>query len=151
MAKSDLPLFEFLVDPALLPALDNQIARQVLSNSGTAATPAHGADVAELTRALSDRLAVVAWTRQSDAFFAEVAASIGETNPPPLMRINVTDDIRDAQIIDQATLQRLDVLTATDRLLLDALSDVSSLPARTPSDLDAEFEETASRLGFTIR
>ena len=151
MAKSDLPLFEFLVDPALLPALDNQIARQVLSNSGTAATPAHGADVAELTRALSDRLAVVAWTRQSDAFFAKVAASIGETNPPPLMRINVTDDIRDAQIIDQATLQRLDVLTATDRLLLDALSDVSSLPARTPSDLDAEFEETASRLGFTIR
>ena len=81
---------------------------------------------------------------------ARVWEHLGEPGPPELARVNVTEVVGAPQVLDRNTMGSLELLTGYDRALLAALADRGLLPHRTDDQLDAEFEETAGRLGFTL-
>jgi hypothetical protein len=132
-------------------ATDGALARQAL---GGLATPYVGQrtwtpDPADLDR-FGDHLAVAEWSTDSGRFVARVWERLGVAEPPGLERVNVTEVTGAPQVIDGATREALDRLTRLDRDLLAALVTRGLLPRRSDAQLDAEFEDTASRLAFAL-
>ena len=127
------------------------MARQVMGDGRRATSPEEHRETLEHFAAhVVGRLAVVEWSARSEAFFDRVSELIGESSPPSLERVNVTEVVGDTQDIDSDTLELLVDRTSLDRALLDALMDNGALSRRGPDDLDAEFEATAVRLGFSL-
>jgi len=151
VGAAHLPLRGFLDADATWPAVDSALARQALGGLVVPYTEPRtwrpgGADLDRFC----DHLAVAEWSRDSGRFVARVWERLGEPAPPELDRVNVTEVTGAHQVIDATTRETLLRLTTLDRDLLAALRDRGLLPLRTDAALDAEFEDTAVRLGFTL-
>jgi hypothetical protein len=151
VGAAEWPLRAFLGSDATWPAIDNALARQAL---GGLATPYVGqrswAPAPDDVDRFCDHLAVAEWSRDSGRFVARVWDRLGEPGSPVLDRVNVTEVTGAHQIVDPTTRAALDLLTRHDRDLLATLTSRGLLPHRSAAQLDAEFEETAGRLGFTL-
>jgi hypothetical protein len=137
---ADLPLGQFLAGQTVWPAVDNHIARQV----------AGGLPLATTIAALSESGSILEWYDRSDRFVGRVLTFVGDSAAPALRRVNVTEAQDDGQPLDRDGLQRLEMSTARDRLLIDGLMDAGLLERRTEPELQAEFESTAERMGFRL-
>lgn len=154
-AATNLTLGEFLAAPVTWPAVDNQLARQLLVDGRVRRVSALHRRL-RLTAfrygypSLRRRLVVAGWSGQAQTFVSEVCAAVGVITPPPVERVNVTRVTPDAdrQPIPAATRVLLDRLTRWDRELVDRLMADGLLPERGPGDLAGEQRATAERLGF---
>jgi hypothetical protein len=156
-AATNLTLGEFLAAPVTWPAVDNQLARQLLVDGRVRRVSALHRRL-RLTAfrygypSLRRRLVVAGWSGQAQSFVSQVCAAVGVTTPPLVDRVNVTRISPDAdrQPITPATRVLLDRLTRWDRELVDRLMADGLLPGRGPGDLAGELRATAERLGFEL-
>ena len=151
VGAAQLPLRGFLNSEVTWPATDSALARQALG--GLVAPYVDQRTWAPTTGDLErfcDHLAVAEWSTDSGRFIARVWERLDVPGPPVLDRVNVTEVTGAPQVIDSATREALDRLTGLDRDLLAALTSRGLLTRRTDAQLDAEFEDTAARLGFTL-
>jgi hypothetical protein len=153
VARSNLPLRDFLAAPDEWPAIDNAFARQALGFS------LHSRKAFQRRRFSSRqyadfkrRLSVIDWTTRSESFLERITELVGEPSLPPIGQVNPTQvKSDDEQDIDAETSRLLDRWTRVDRLLLDRLSADGAMARRSGADLDQEFEVTAAKLGFRLR
>jgi hypothetical protein len=152
-ARSDLS--GFLRSPHIWPAVDNSIARQLLLRR----TPRNARASRRLTKralrgerydAVRAHLAIVEWTSASRRFVERIDASLGEEAEVAVQRENETPTGGDVEVLDDKSAKVLERLTRYDRELAQRLMDDGLLEVRSPAALDAEFEETATRLGVSL-
>ena len=152
VAKSDLPLKEFLAFRGAWPVLDNAIARQMLGHQKETLRSARAQrrNASHAYSKFRSKLAVVNWSSRSQSFLEQLCQHLGESMVPTLERVNITPVLADEQRVDNQTSRLIERLTRVDRFLIDQLSVDGVLPARSSSDLDAEYEATATRLKFRL-
>jgi hypothetical protein len=152
-ARSSLP--DFLASRYIWPAADNAIARQVLLRW----TPSRGRSARRLTRralrgkryeSMRTNLAIVEWAADSQRFVDRIRAFLDEEAEVVLRRENETQVGQDTEVLDGKSRKVLDRLTRYDRELEQRLMDDGLLERRSAGALDAEFEETAARLGIKL-
>lgn len=155
VASAQAVLPEFLHSPHIWPATENAIARQVLVHDAPpdAATAERATDRAlrgKGYRAIRDRLAVVEWSTHSQRFVDRICELVDHQVPPVVARENETPAPDGVQQVDTWSRARLEEGTRLDRELIERLMADGLLSPRSATDLDAEFETTAARLGFDL-
>ena len=155
VAWADRPLEEFLRSPAVWPAVDNALSRQLLvdrttSSARQAARRRRWGALAASYRHLRRRLRVVEWSQRSEVFLARICEVLGAEAVPALERENVTEVRAREQVIGQDSYRLLERLTRADSHLLGRLVADGLLLARTTEELDRDFQTTAERLGFRL-
>ncbi len=155
VASAQAMLPEFLRSSAIWPAKENAIARQVLVHNA----PPHAATAGRATdralrgkgyRTIRDRLAVVEWSTDSQRFVDRICELVDHQVPPVVNRENETPAPDGVQQLDAWSRARLEEATRLDRELIERLMADGLLSPRSATDLDAEFETTAARLGFDL-
>jgi len=151
VAAARQPLEDFLTSQTTWPATDNALARQALGGVATPyVDPLHWTPSPDDFDRFVELLDFAEWSSASNEFVRRVAAHLGQPPPPPLQRVNVTAVTAAVQVIDQPLHDALDRLTGLDTRLLAFLVDSGKLPDKSAGSLDLEFEQTATRLGFTF-
>jgi hypothetical protein len=152
-ARSSLP--EFLCSKHIWPATDHAIARQVLLRT----TPPEARAARRLTRrelrgkgyeTVRARLAIVEWASESQRFVDRIYAFLDEDADVAVHRENETPTGREVEVLDTKSRRILDRRVRFDRELEQRLMDDGLLEQRSATELDAEYEETAERLGITL-
>jgi hypothetical protein len=141
VATADRPLGAFLANPALWPAVDNAMVRQVCQT---------GSRLLRSAPREPRQLRIVEWASQSQAFVERIYSLFGVSDVPSVQHENVTEVREDRQSIGPAERAELDRLTAGDMSLVGRLVRRGLLEPRSPDQLDREFAETADRLGFDL-
>ncbi|MGA8726867.1 MAG: hypothetical protein WB565_17675 [Acidimicrobiales bacterium] len=147
-------LSEFLRSPHIWPAADSAIARQLLLRR----TPPDARAARRLTRkalhgegyeSMRAHLEIVEWASESQRFVERICAFLDEKTDVTVHRENETPMEGEVELLDRKSREVLERLTRYDRELEQRLMDDGLLELRSAAALDAEFEETAERLGVT--
>jgi hypothetical protein len=156
LGSSDLPFDKFITSPGVWPATSNAVARQLLVSR----TPKNPRSAGRMTwnalngkgyDALIARLSIVEWGSESQRFVDRICAKLAIDEPVVVPRENVTHISGCHQILRPSDRNHLDEATQLDREIIARLTSIDILPRRTSSELDDEFELTATRLGFDLR
>lgn len=156
LRSSDLPLEKFITSPGVWPATNDAMARQLLVRR----TPKDARMARRMTwnalngkayEALAARLSIVEWGSESQRFVDRICAKLQIAERVVVPRENVTRIAGCRQILRPSSLTHLDEVTRLDREIITRLTSIGLLPQRTFSELDDEFERTATRLGFVLR
>jgi hypothetical protein len=151
VGKADLPLREFLTSPCVWPAVDNLLVRQTLAyRPKTGKIRVGRSNFSGLYSAFAQLPLIVEWSARSQQFMERLCEQIGASPVPVLARENATEVTEQEQKIDGALMRLLRRFTRADRMFLEKLSRDGFLAKRSRSDLNREFEETATRLGFRL-
>jgi hypothetical protein len=101
--------------------------------------------------ALIARLSIAEWASESQRFVDRICAKLQIAETVVVPRENVTHTGGCHQILRQSSRAHLDEVTRLDREIISRLTSLGLLPKRTSSELDDDFELTATRLGFDLR
>ena len=155
-AAITLSLEEFLCSHRAWAATENLMARQLLIAEAPRG-PGHARRLT--TQALGSRprygrlrnhLAVVEWSQDSGRFFNRVRSFEPQLARSELNRVNETVVVGAPQEMGDRCIEGLRARTDLDTTLLARLMSDGLLPYRSNQDLDAEFEQSARHLGFTL-
>ncbi len=155
-AAITLSLEDFLCSQRAWAATENQMARQLL----IAEVPRGPGHARRLTThalgsrsrygRLRDHLAVAEWSQDSERFFDRIRSFEPQFASSELNRVNETVVVGAPQEIGDRCIEGLRARTDLDTALLARLMSDGLLPYRSNQDLDAEFEQSAGHLGFTL-
>jgi len=156
LGSSDLPFDKFIASPGVWPATNDAIARQLLvrripKNPRTARRMTWTALNGQAYDALIARLSIAEWASESQRFVDRICAKLQIAETVVVPRENVTHTGGCHQILRQSSRAHLDEVTRLDREIISRLTSLGLLPKRTSSELDDDFELTATRLGFDLR
>lgn len=151
VAHAHRSLKDFLRTDLVRPAVDNVIARQLLTGmaGGRSARLGWQPRQADL-EALLDRLVVADWSEASNRFVARLCELLDEPDVPASEPVNVTEVRAEPERIDPETRALLDRHTSLDSSLIEELGRAGILPRRSRDDLEREFRETAEHHSYVL-